>query len=214
MITHRSSWPQTGSLLAMTARKNHYVSQCYLKGFAKPRKKKHQVFVVDAQGRKSFYSPTDGVAAERDFNRVEIVGYAPDAIENDLSKFESELAEALQRIIAARSIADENDRIFLLSLVCLLTVRNPRLREAMRNYQEQGIQQVMNLTLATQERRKSHVRQATKAGYISEGSDTDYEKMKKFVAEGQYRIDVPTTRHVMQELESADKILPYLVERK
>lgn len=85
----------------MTARNHHFVPQCYLKGFARHRNKP-KVRVIDLRQRKTFETNPKNIAAERDFNRVEIAGHPPDAIEAAFSRFESQLAPALDRIIAAR----------------------------------------------------------------------------------------------------------------
>jgi hypothetical protein len=55
----------------VTARRHHFVPQCYLKGFTVERKKRRQITVFDAKNRKVFTTAIDNVALERDFNRVE-----------------------------------------------------------------------------------------------------------------------------------------------
>jgi hypothetical protein len=79
----------------MVARRHHYVPQYYLKGFSVPRKGKPQVSVFDREERKSFQTATANVAAEKDFNRVEIAGQSPDVFENAMAQFEGEAAPAL-----------------------------------------------------------------------------------------------------------------------
>jgi Protein of unknown function (DUF4238) len=93
----------------MTARRHHYVPQCYLKGFCRHRDKP-KLFVVDAKRLSTFATHPANVAAERDFHAVEIDGLSPDALENQFAQFESDLSHSLERIISARSIADEADR--------------------------------------------------------------------------------------------------------
>ena len=101
----------------MAARQHHYIPQFYLKGFAVARKKSHQLIVFDRKSRKTFSAATKNVAVERDFNRVEIEGHPPDAIEKVMSQFETEAAAALERIVAANTadgrplIPTQSDRI-------------------------------------------------------------------------------------------------------
>lgn len=121
----------------MTARKHHYVPQCYLRLFAVSHKKIPQLTVFDRARRKMFKTGIDNVAAQRDFNTIETEGYDPDTFEKEMSRFESELAAALQRINAARSLVNGGDRAYLLNLVGLTALRNPRLRETMRQAHEQ-----------------------------------------------------------------------------
>jgi len=80
----------------MTARLHHHVSQCYLKGFVVDRNKP-KLFVVDIKELRSFTTNPVNVAVERDFHRIDVDGHPPDALENNLSRFESELDQALLR---------------------------------------------------------------------------------------------------------------------
>jgi Protein of unknown function (DUF4238) len=198
----------------MVARRHHYVPKFYLKGFAVARKKSHQLIVFDCKSGRSFPTATENVALETDFNRVEVDGYPPDVVETAMATFEAETAPALERIIASKSIREAEDRAYLLNLIGLLSVRNPRLRERWREFQEQIARAIMALATATPERWASQVRQAQAAGYISKDADTDYAKMRKFVVEGQYRVSVPTERHISNEMTSLDAVLPYLFKRK
>jgi hypothetical protein len=105
----------------MTARRHHYVPQCYLRGFVTdPQKPK--LFVIDGKERPAFRKAPANVAAERDFHRIEVEGYEPDALENALSGFESKLSQALERIIAAQSIKELDDRAYLFNLMAMMAV--------------------------------------------------------------------------------------------
>jgi hypothetical protein len=58
----------------VTAKRHHYVPQCYLKGFAEDRDNP-KLFVIDGKEQRSFCTAPANVAAERDFNRIEVDGY-------------------------------------------------------------------------------------------------------------------------------------------
>jgi hypothetical protein len=75
-------------------RKHHFVPQFYLRGFTGDN---DQLFVVDRPSEKTFRTSPKNVAAERDFNRVDVEGLAPDAIEKALADFEGKVAPALER---------------------------------------------------------------------------------------------------------------------
>jgi hypothetical protein len=174
----------------VTARRHHYVPQCYLKGFVRDRSKP-RLFVIDGKEHRSFPTAPANVAAQRDFHRVEIDGYEPDALENSFSEFEGEISQALDRIIAARSIRDENDRRF----------------------QEQLWKRVLDVATATPEMWASQIRHAKAHGHIEPDADTDYTKMRGFVEADRYRIQVPTERHLEQEIESFETVLPFFFAR-
>jgi len=196
----------------MTARNHHYLPQCYLNGFAANRENP-KLFAIDLVDRKSFWPRPRNVAAARDFNRVEIDGHEPDAVENALSGFESELGPALVRICEARSIANEEDRTLLLNLVGLAAMRTPRFREAMDDFQKRVIRQIIAMTVATPERWESTKRGARESGHLSPEKDLSYEEAKRFVTEGQFELEIPNTRHVVNELETFEHVLPIVFER-
>jgi hypothetical protein len=77
----------------VTARRHHYVPQCYLNGFVTDREKP-KLIAVDLATRRTFETTPANVAAERDFHRIDIDGYAPDALENAFSEFETQVAHS------------------------------------------------------------------------------------------------------------------------
>jgi Protein of unknown function (DUF4238) len=195
------------------ARRHHWISKLYLKAFAVPRKHKMQTTVFDRQGRQPFTTPIDNVAVERDFNRVELAGEAPDAFETALADIESDLSPAIERIGTAGVIRDADDRACLLNLIGLFHLRTPRRRQTTRDFHERVAKQIMDLLVSTPERWASQVARAKKDGFMSPDADTDYEKMKAFVREGAFKIETPTEQHIVLEMSAFDAILPHLFGR-
>jgi Protein of unknown function (DUF4238) len=197
----------------MTARKHHYVPQCYLKLFSVSHKKIPQLTVFDRERKKMFKTGIDNVAAQRDFNTIDSEGYDPDTFEKEMSRFESELAEALQRINVARSLADEEDRAYLINLVGLTALRNPRLRETMRQAHEQTARLIMDQVLSSKETYERQMKEMKAAG---RGRDLDvsYEVMKKFVRDGNFKITLNNNAQIAREIGVFDKVLPLLFERR
>jgi hypothetical protein len=64
-----------------TARLHHYIPQFYLRGFTKSRSKNGKLVVIDAIRNSNYESSVKNIGAERDFNRVDSPGIAPDAPE-------------------------------------------------------------------------------------------------------------------------------------
>lgn len=197
----------------MTARRHHYVPQCYLKGFAKdPDKPK--LFVIDGKERRTFCTAPANVAAERDFHRIEVEGHRPDTLENAFSGFESDVSRALDRIIRARSISDADDRAYLLNLMALMTIKSPRRRENWRNFVEQITKRRMDLVTATPERFAALIRRAKADGYIDPDAPEDYQRMRDFIEADRYTITVPTGRHIALEMEAFETVLPFFFHRR
>lgn len=192
----------------MTARQHHYVPQCYLKGFVKHREKP-KLFVIDAKERRPFRTTPANVAVERDFHRIDVEGFPADALENAFSRFESELSQALERIIAARSIRDDNDRAYLFNLIGLMATKNPRLRETMRAAQEQTAKIIMDLATSTPQRWAAHIKRAKEDGFIEKDADEDYRKMREFVEKGEYTFDVLPSGHCLTLGAFADRVADF-----
>lgn len=197
----------------MTARQHHYVPQCYLRGFTKNRAKP-QLFALDAKERRTFRTTPENVAVERDFHRIDVEGLPLDALEQAFSGFEGELSQALGRIVEARSIRNSNDRALLFNLIALTAVKNPRLRETMRAARERTTKIMMQMATASPQGWEAHVRRAKEAGYIAKDADADYERMRDFIVQDQFVIDVPPAEHLSIELKTFDKILPLIFHRK
>ena len=161
-----------------------------------------------------FVTTSRNIAAEKDFNRLDIPGVPPDALENDLSKFETKLDKALSRIVTTGSFRDVNDRAVIFNAIALFAVRNPRWRETMRGAMERTAQIIMDLTLQTPERYKRVMIGAREAGYLRGKKDVSYEQMKEFHERQQYRVTVPSARQIEREVLQQEKVLPYLFNRK
>lgn len=195
------------------ARNHHWIPQCYLKGFSVSRKKDDKLYVVNVQTGKAFETAPRNVAAGRDFNRVDIEGVSANVIESGLAGFEGQVDQALARICAARAIDDPADRNVLFNLIALLAVRNPGMRENMRQAQEQAMKRVIALTMETEERYLAGFGSAVRAGAMAPDDVLPYELMRDFVERDEYTLAVSTTQHVQRELEAVDTILPYLGRR-
>jgi hypothetical protein len=194
------------------ARKHHYVPQCYLKGFARNRSKKSQLYVVDSTLKRAFTTTPLNVAAERDFNRIEVDGEDPNLIESSYAEFERKLAPALVRMDERGDFPDDADRAVILELVALLAVRNPGRREAMRQFKEETTRRLMELAVANRQRWELQRQKAAEAG-VEGAADLTYEEVREFVERGDFTIAVPTTEHVEQELKSLTTVYNLLHRR-
>lgn len=194
-------------------RNHHWVPQCYLKGFAKSRSKNAQLHVIDAIAQRHFVTIPRNVASARDFNRVEIDGVDPNRVESDMAQFEGAVDKALERICRDGDIVSADDHNLVLNLIALLSVRTPAMREHIRRGYERVLKRVMDLTLATKERYEASFADAAKAGAFDGKDMLPYDTMRDFFDRDQYTITMPTTRHVTQEFDLVDTLLPLLGKR-
>lgn len=196
------------------ARGHHFISQCYLKRFTRNGSKNSKLWAYEIREGKAFETLPANVAHQRDFNRVDLEGHAPDALETSLAQFESQVEPALKAIEAARSLEDTEAWLHVLNLVTLFAVRNPRMREMMRDAHERTARMVMDLTLAKRERWESQVKRAVAAGHLSPDLGVTYEEAKDFHERGDYTIEVPTTRHIGTEFHMFEPVLQTMADRQ
>jgi hypothetical protein len=131
----------------MVAKRHHFVPKCYLESFSvrNAKKKKSNLYAFDAVDRKVFRPAPDNVALQTDFNTIDLEGHEPDAFENAMASVESDIGPALVRIVATKSLKNEEDRTLLLNLIGLLHIRNPRQRERFRGFRDRVAKMVLDV---------------------------------------------------------------------
>ena len=200
----------------MVARRHHYVPRCYLNSFAVEvgKKKNKELSVFDVVERRFFQTAPENVALEKDFNSIDLEGHAPDVFEQAMASVESDIGPALTRIIEARSLDNEEDKTFLLNLIGLLHLRNPRFRELKRSFHERVAKMFLDIALSSKQMWDSQIKRAQDAGFIPKGTETSYETAKASYKEENYKVEVPTEEHIRSEMQTFDHALPLLFERK
>jgi hypothetical protein len=193
-------------------RAHHFISKCYLKGFSADGSGDSQLFVIDANSGRTFSTTPANVGHERDFNAIE--GLAPGELEKKLSKVESDIAPALERVIANRSIENRDDWTLVLNLIALFAMRNPRWREQVGGFMADISRKIMAIALATPERWASQIEQMQAAGFCREGErEVTYEEMKEFIESGEYDIKVARSWQIGMEFKTFEPVLKSMVKR-
>ena len=165
-----------------TARRHHYISQGYLAAFTNTGTKDGQFWVMKVESGNCFSTSPKNVGVVRDFNRIDIAGQPIDALESTLASFECEAIEVIRKVIDNRGFPDDTDLNFILNLFGLIAVRNPRGRDTFNQSREKTQHMIGDLLVSDCRIFESHVRQAAKAGYISD-TNVSFEELKKFVEE-------------------------------
>jgi hypothetical protein len=195
-----------------TARKHHYVPEMYLDGFTGRR---GQLFVVDAQRRRSFRSKPKGIAAERDFNLIEAYGVPPDALEQELAKLESVLAPGIERVRETASFGEEQkDREDIINLVTLLAVRNPRTRTEMEKLYTDIFRAMVAMPFEDPARWDAVVGQLKEVGQWPEGAPIDFEGHKTFVENNIDQLKPHKNFNIEMELGALKRMYHYFNARK
>ena len=198
--------------MAKEARHHHYIPQCYLRGFATGSGKRCRLTVASLESQEFFETKPRNVAGVRDFNRIQVDGFAPDALEGMLADFEGEVATAIRNIANSQKF-DGEDRNAVLNLIALLAVRSPQQREHWRQFEEKVMKQIMGLSLATKERWENQTRRMKEAGYKVDDS-LSYEDMRAFYEKDEYDVRFNNEHHLALEFKGHDVVLRTLADHK
>lgn len=199
--------------MAVVARNHHYVPQGYLAGFTDTGTRDGKLYVFDLWTGSTFWTRPRNVAAERDFNRVEIDGQDPDFLEKGLGALlEDKAALAIRKIAQEQTFTGDDDLTYVINLLCLLVVRNPRARRSLASAKRQAAKLIGEMLVSDKKIWEHHIRKARGAGYVS-GPDVSFERMKAFVDGGKYTIEVAMHALIRTELNIFDDILRCLGAR-
>lgn len=185
---------------------HHYVPKMYLKNFATGEGRKASLVAVELESGKLFKPRLRRIASETDFNRIEIDGEDPYAVEKALSKVESEISPALEEVIAARGFPSNEHRNLVLNLMAMLAVRNPRVRSAFGQFLSEIHERQLSVMLQSRGRWES-IRDRAIADGAPAMPGVDYADVKHAFRSGQIEVRADKTYLVRLDLEMVDPVL-------
>lgn len=192
------------------ARRHHYLPQFYLAGFAVPSSKLVTVRSVPT-GETKTVSPY-GAAWVRDFYRVAVEGLAPDAVEANLSRLESDAAQVVRALEASQSIPSGDDYRILMTFIAFMALRVPAFRAAYEDPLVDVVRDVNRFVTFNAERWRAFLNQAgEKAARFKDLSHTEAAAL---LERGQFTVSLDTTYHVGVMLQNAPRALSLLERRK
>ncbi|HEY9084429.1 MAG TPA: DUF4238 domain-containing protein [Candidatus Tyrphobacter sp.] len=196
----------------MTAKRHHFISQCYLRGFTEnPASPK--LFVVDFKKRRMFLATLANVALQRDFHTIDALGVEPDIVEKKLAEgFESDLGPALRRIVATGSLDDEKDRGLVFFFMALLFIKNPAMRDTIGEFIGRVAEFQMKMKAANPEAWEADMARAKSEGTIPQDADTS--EMRRHVLKGNFKYGLSVPGHLHMEFRTVSDLLPYFHGRK
>ena len=140
----------SGAILAIKAN-HHYVPQFYLRSFSAGIRRQAQVFVFDSDTNKAFITQVRNIGSKRHFNRVEAEGVDPNSLEDGMARIETQIANHLQQVIAAKAFPAAEHYNSMMNLIALLSVRNPRLRGVLDGFHKDVAKKIMGLSMSSKE---------------------------------------------------------------
>lgn len=193
------------------ARKHHYLPQSYLAAFTTSGTKEGQLFALDVKKKRTFHTSPTNVAAERDFNRIDIDGHSQDAIENALAPFEGEAVSAIRRVIESHRFPPDSDWNLILNLLALIAVRNPHFRNSFNSAREQSLRIAGDMLASDERLWSSHFRKARETD--EKIPNVSFEEFKSFINKGEYEFIFHPQENLRVEFNALDKILPIFGQR-
>jgi len=195
------------------ARNHHFVPQGYLGGFTSDGTREGRLFVSDLVSRSVFETKPRNVGAKRDFNRIETEGHDPDALERQLGKFEGKAISVIRGIRESGELPADEELSYVINLMALLVVRNPKSRRTMNTARRQTVR-VIGCMLSSDTRLfEYHVAKAKEDGFIRQDAEVSFEAMRKFIEDDQYTVTVSTSESLSLELGGFENALRLLGSR-
>ena len=194
------------------ARNHHYLPQTYLAAFTDTGTKDGKFYVFDIRSGNRFRTSPKNVAVERDFNRVDLEGKSPDFLEKDLSSFEGQVGQAIRKVNRTKTFPNDEDVNFVLNLLCLIVLRNPRFRREINRFRQAVSEHFAHRLVSNEKLWEHQLEKLQKAGVVGETNVT-FEEMKQFVESEEYQIEFTPADSPAVELRAFDELLPIFGER-
>lgn len=195
------------------ARNHHFVPQGYLAGFTEDGTSNGRLFVSDLVTCSVFQAKPRNVGAERDFNRIDTDGQDPDALERALGEFEGRAISVIRGIRASGELPADEDFSYVLNLMALLAVRNPRSRKNMNNGRRHMVRVIGDALASDKRLFEHHIAKAKENGFVPQDAEVSLEAMRKFINDDQYTVAVSTNESLSLELAGFENALRLLGSR-
>ena len=195
------------------ARKHHFVPQGYLAGFTDDGTHAGVLTVFDRVSQKIFLARPQNVAAKRDFNRVDLDGWPPDAVEQALGDLEGKAISAIRRLQERGGCLTDDELSDIVNLMTLLVVRNRKNRRAMNASRKHGIRTLLSVLASDRGIYEYHVEKAKSDGFIPDDADVPFEQAAAFIKSDQCEIETSTTESISLELGVFKSIFETLASR-
>ncbi len=198
----------------MNAISHHKISKCYLKLFIENPKKPF-LHVGDRSKKEFFPNNIQKISAENHFNTIETENGYSDILEQKYSILETAFTSAAKNTIENSRFCSEKDKSIILELIALFHVRNSRVREELTKFRERTARLLMEAHLSTPQLWQSHLNKMKKAGYLNDGLEIPYEKIKELAKQNQYYVPPPHQNELIEyEIKNQPIVWEILLERR
>jgi len=182
------------------ARNHHFVPQGYLAGFTGDGTSKGSLFVSDLVSRSVFPTNPRNIGAARDFNRIEADGHDPDILERELGEFEGRAISIIRGIQARGELPADEELSYVINLIALLLVRNPRSRRTMNTAKRHMVRIIGGMLTLDRRLFEYHFAKAKEDGFVRQDAEASFEDIREFIEDDQYTVTVSTSESLSLEL--------------
>jgi hypothetical protein len=209
---------------------HHFVPQSYLAGFTLNRSKHGRIWVLDADELKIYKSSPAKTAAQTHFNRIEVPGLDPNAVEDLFATVEERAAPVMKFIATQQALPNSGeDLLALLNFVALQHARTPLSRRFYSDIEVRPFQMAMKMYLSSPDR-WSRTKEMMRSGEFT-SKDPFYDGIRllvedslpydelhqyvwghDFVERMRQRL-ISNTLHVYNALEAYEAIAPFVAGR-
>lgn len=129
-----------------------------------------------------------------------------------LGELEGAISGAFDRIIAARSIRDPEDRGYLLSFLTLLCIKTPAMRRRRNAFINEITTLRFKMLASNPEAWAAEMQHARDEGTIPANADVD--QLRELVLADAFTINLSTPAHLKMEFENFHNLIPYIFGRR
>ena len=191
------------------AKNQHFLPQSYLVGFTGD---KGRLFVSDLVSRRVFPTNPRNVGADGPFNRIEAHGHDPDIWERQRAKFEDRAIFVIRGIQASGELPADEELSYVINLMALLVVCNPRSRRTMNTAKGHMVRVIGDMLSSDRLLFEHHIASAKDEGFIRKDA-VSFEATRKFIEDDQYTVEVSTGESLSLELGVFENTLGLLGSR-
>ena len=134
-------------------------------------------------------------------------------MEQALGEFEGRAISIIRGIETSGALPDDEEFNYILNLMALLIVRNPRSRKHMKDARHQMVRVIGDLLTSDNRLFEHHIAQAKEDGFIPQDAEVSFEALRQFIHDDQYTVTVSTSESLSQELAAFDHALRLLGSR-
>ena len=196
-----------------SARNHHFISQGYLAGFTEEGTRDSRLHVYDLASHSVFQTKPRNVGAERDFNRIDVDGQDPDVLERALGEFEGKAISIIRGIRTSGTLPNDVDFSYVLNLMALFIVRNPRRRRQMNDARHNVVRVIGDLLTSDKRLFEHHMAQAKENGFVPQDAEVAFPELGQFIRDDQFTTSVSTSESLWLELGGFDHALRLLGSR-